>query len=259
MSILNGQYHSCWSLGDGRSQCFRNHGIDLNIPWYTGFSSITIFQINPIGYLLWKATTNSQDDLPVLYLVTVQEKALLKIAVVNTHTMCAASTCPTFLHSTSRTALLVCNSYCSHVRSRLLKVIDTLLLFFTIRIFVSSCSSYRGIHWNKNVVILTKFSSLAALEVVILTTSSAASDEHFIKMKTFPFQCTLENVGGCHYHRNDSFFHKIHVYSLTSGWCSNKFKRAILKHFYHLLSWAILWYYPQVNTTLMPSLHWFRW
>ena len=46
-----------------------------------------------------------------------------------------------------------------------------------------------GIHWNKNVVILTKFSSLAALEVVILTTSSAASDEHFIKMKTFPFQC----------------------------------------------------------------------
>ena len=31
-------------------------------------------------------------------------------------------------------------------------------------------------HWNKNVAILTKFSSLAALEVVILTTSSAASD-----------------------------------------------------------------------------------
>ena len=33
-----------------------------------------------------------------------------------------------------------------------------------------------------------KFSSLAALEVVILTTFSAASDENFIKMKTFPFQ-----------------------------------------------------------------------
>ena len=44
-------------------------------------------------------------------------------------------------------------------------------------------------HWNENVVILTKFSSLAALEVVILTTFSAASDENFIKMKTFPFQC----------------------------------------------------------------------
>ena len=47
------------------------------------------------------------------------------------------------------------------------------------------------LHWNGNVVILTKFSSLAALEVVILTTFSAASDENFIKMKTFPFQCTL--------------------------------------------------------------------
>ena len=45
-------------------------------------------------------------------------------------------------------------------------------------------------HWNENVVILMKFSSLAALEVVILTTFSAASDENFIKMKTFPFQCS---------------------------------------------------------------------
>ena len=41
-------------------------------------------------------------------------------------------------------------------------------------------------HWNENVVILTKYSSLTALEVVILTTSSAVSDENFIKMKTFP-------------------------------------------------------------------------
>ena len=48
-----------------------------------------------------------------------------------------------------------------------------------------------SIHWNENVVILTKFSSLAALEVVILTTSSAASDENFIKTTTFPFQCIL--------------------------------------------------------------------
>ena len=48
----------------------------------------------------------------------------------------------------------------------------------------------KPLHWNGNVVILTKFSSLAALEVVILTTFSAASDENFIKMKTFPFQCT---------------------------------------------------------------------
>ena len=34
-----------------------------------------------------------------------------------------------------------------------------------------------------------KFSSLAALEVVILTTSSAANDENFIQITTFPFQC----------------------------------------------------------------------
>ena len=31
-------------------------------------------------------------------------------------------------------------------------------------------------HWNGNVFILMKFSSLAALEVVKMTTSSAASD-----------------------------------------------------------------------------------
>ena len=55
-------------------------------------------------------------------------------------------------------------------------------------------SSPKMAHWNENVVILTKFSSLAALEVVILTTSSAASDENFIKMKTFPFQCITWTV-----------------------------------------------------------------
>ena len=43
-------------------------------------------------------------------------------------------------------------------------------------------------HWNKNVVILTKFSSLATLEVVKMTTSSVASDENFVKMTTFLFQ-----------------------------------------------------------------------
>ena len=44
-------------------------------------------------------------------------------------------------------------------------------------------------HWNGNVIILTKFSSLAALEVVRMTTSSATSDENFIKMTTFPCLC----------------------------------------------------------------------
>ena len=55
----------------------------------------------------------------------------------------------------------------------------------------SQAASWIQIHWNENVIILTKFPSLAALEVVILTTSSAASDENFIKMKTFPFQRML--------------------------------------------------------------------
>ena len=43
---------------------------------------------------------------------------------------------------------------------------------------------------------LTKFSSLAALEVVILTTSSAANDVNFVKMKTFTFQCCI-NLTKC--------------------------------------------------------------
>ena len=45
-------------------------------------------------------------------------------------------------------------------------------------------------HWNGSVIILMKFSSLAALEVVKMTTSSAASDENFIKM-TFSFHFSV--------------------------------------------------------------------
>ena len=41
--------------------------------------------------------------------------------------------------------------------------------------------------------ILTKFSSLAALEVVALTTSRAASDENFVKMTTFLFPWYINN------------------------------------------------------------------
>ena len=44
-------------------------------------------------------------------------------------------------------------------------------------------------HWNENVFILMKSSSLAALKVVKMTTFGAASDENFIKMMTFSFQC----------------------------------------------------------------------
>ena len=53
---------------------------------------------------------------------------------------------------------------------------------------------YSGVsHWNENVAILVKFSSLAALEVVILTTCSAASDENLIKT-TFSFQYNMSDI-----------------------------------------------------------------
>ena len=39
-----------------------------------------------------------------------------------------------------------------------------------------------------------KFSSLAALTVVKMTTSSAASDENFVKLTTFSFECGKECV-----------------------------------------------------------------
>ena len=55
---------------------------------------------------------------------------------------------------------------------------------------ISSHGTDLHVHWNWH-VILTKFSTLAALEVVILTTSSAASDENFIKMTTFSFCVVL--------------------------------------------------------------------
>ena len=42
---------------------------------------------------------------------------------------------------------------------------------------------------DRNVVILTTFASLAAVQVVILTTSGATSDENFIKTTIFLFQC----------------------------------------------------------------------
>ena len=58
--------------------------------------------------------------------------------------------------------------------------------------------SRMGVHcWYWNVVILTKFSSLAAVEVVILTTFSTTSVENFIKM-TYPFPCVF----------HQSFFYK---------------------------------------------------
>ena len=43
--------------------------------------------------------------------------------------------------------------------------------------------------WNENVFILTTSSWLAAVEVVKMIISGAASDDNFVQMATFPFQC----------------------------------------------------------------------
>ena len=56
-------------------------------------------------------------------------------------------------------------------------------------------SELLAFHWNGNVIILMKFLLLAELEFVKMTTSSAASDENFIKM-TFPSQCLWEEYSG---------------------------------------------------------------
>ena len=46
-------------------------------------------------------------------------------------------------------------------------------------------------HWN--LIYAAKFSSLAALQIVITTTSSVASDKNFVNMTTVTVQCELHN------------------------------------------------------------------
>ena len=61
----------------------------------------------------------------------------------------------------------------------------------------ATCESFYSIHCNGDVLILMKLSSLAAPEVVILTTSGAASDRNFIKRRAFPFKSTYRCCWGC--------------------------------------------------------------
>ena len=44
-------------------------------------------------------------------------------------------------------------------------------------------------YWNRTVIILTTFSLLPALEVIIFITSNAIGDKNFIKIAPCPFQC----------------------------------------------------------------------
>ena len=63
-----------------------------------------------------------------------------------------------------------------------------MLIILCFILFSLFFNSGRIRHWNANVVILMTFSSLVALEVVILTTSGAASDGDFLNMTTFPIK-----------------------------------------------------------------------
>ena len=53
-----------------------------------------------------------------------------------------------------------------------------ILLVMVMPALVSLVHIYH-LHWNENIVILTELSTLAALEIVSLTTSSAVSDDFF--------------------------------------------------------------------------------
>ena len=74
------------------------------------------------------------------------------------------------------------------------------------------------LHWNGNVFILTKSSSLAAPKVVKMTTFGAASDEDFIKMTTFSFQCHTCTVPTTYWYLNPT-------QGDIKGFVANKLKR----------------------------------
>ena len=71
---------------------------------------------------------------------------------------------------------------------------------------ISKCASNYNLSiphlWNRNIVVLTKWSSLAAPEVVIMTTPGAVNDDNFVKMKTFVLQwtrsLTIDHQNPCH-------------------------------------------------------------
>ena len=73
------------------------------------------------------------------------------------------------------------------------------------------------IHWNENVFILMKSSSLAAPKVVKMTTFGAASDETFIKMMTFSFQCMLLLIAYTFRENRDFLFISIVLFMISSN------------------------------------------
>ena len=107
-------------------------------------------------------------------------------------------------------------------------------------------SSY---HWNENVFILMKCSSLAALEVIKMTTASVASDENFVKMTTFSFEGYCTHVRWYQievWHHGNHFFlfyvlkwamHNVCFYLCGNEWDSFK---VILMSFWKKFSSHIL-------------------
>ena len=95
-------------------------------------------------------------------------------------------------------------------------------------------------HWNGKVFILMKCSSLAALEVVKMTTSSAASDENFVKMTTFWFQwITLILTVICH--------RSLAAHSCVSGLLVHTKRWVYDKITLHLLCY-LTWVGPMLST-----------
>ena len=103
-------------------------------------------------------------------------------------------------------------------------------------------------HWNENVVILTKFSSLAAPKVVILTTFGTASDEDFVKMKTFPFQWCVFNAEMLEMWESHNWSNS----ALTQITC-RKEKKINFRFFLLLISYILYLYVAANNMGWLPG------
>ena len=104
-----------------------------------------------------------------------------------------------------------------------------------LRKLLSKCQILKRMTSPTNVLILMKLSTLATLETVKMTTSSAANDGSFVKMTTFPFQwwktlnyikCVmLSNV------TNPTIQHCVIIErDITGSYCSSWWSVPILRH-----------------------------
>ena len=134
---------------------------------------------------------------------------------------------------------------------------------------ICKIQSRRASRTNKIIAILTKISSFAAQEFVILTTSGAASDENLIEMKTSPFQDASDSI--CKPKAKQCiFFHSkvskhlilsiketyIDVIVSLSFWTNPPFFIRASYHGNHVrLAWATV-PYPVSSLLTTPGHHW---